>query len=387
MVAIVVISGIGLLGLAAVLTGLASPLISSVQEVVAAIEWPQWLSVTPPDTTPPAVSNVDVSDVTQTSAVITWETDEPATSQIMACDPDGICTWTEQDTTLATTHSVSLTGLKPNTTYHYTVISMDAGETEVTSEGEFPTPGGADTTNPVISGVDTFAITDSSATISWKTDENATSQVEYGTTDAYGSTTPLDEKLTKNHSVALSGLQPDTTYHFMVKSRDSSGNEATSSDTAFQTQSPVPPAPAPPVAENDKPAPDFSLQTIEGEAVSLSKFRGRLVMLNFRTIESDIRAKELYSMQTVRNEWSPDELVILAVHFRDSATDVRSFVDGKGFTFRLVIDPLGEVAGPNCYDVTSIPTTFFIDREGIIRAVKKGRFDSARRIEDILESM
>ena len=234
---------------------------------------------------------------------------------------------------------------------------------------------------------DAFAITDSSATISWKTDENATSQVEYGTTDAYGSTTPLDEKLTQNHSVAVSSLQPDTTYHFIVKSKDASGNEATSSDTAFQTHAPVSPAPTPAVAEKDKPAPDFSLQTIEGEAISLSKFRGRLVMLNFRTIESDTRAKELYSMQTVRNEWSPDELVILAVHFRDSATDVRGFVHGKGFTFRLVIDPLGVVAGPNCYDVTSIPTTFFIDHEGIIRAVKKGRFDSARRIEDILESM
>ena len=384
MVAIVVISGIGLIGLAAVLTGLASPLISSVQEVVAGIEWPQWLSVTPPDTTPPAVSNVEVSDVTQTSAVITWDTDEPATSQVMACDPDGISTSTEQDTTLATTHSVSLSDLKPNTTYHYTVISMDAGENEGTSEGEFPTPGGADTTNPVISGVDAFAIPDSSATISWKTDENATSQVEYGTTDAYGSTTPLDEKLTQNHSVALSGLQPDTTYHFIVKSRDSSGNEATSGPGSTFATLPGLPADLEIGPEVGMLAPDFTLETIDGKALKLSSYHGKIVMLYFWSGNRQCMS-EMPHIQALFETWSGKELVILAINVKESAADVREFVNYRGFTFPVLLDPQGEVA--ELYQVSSKPTTFLVDANGIIQYKVARSFRTQQEIENKLESM
>ena len=94
----------------------------------------------------------------------------------------------------------------------------------------------ADTTPPVISGVDISRITELSATIKWETDELANSQVEYGTTDAYGSTTPLDEGLTTSHSVTLTELKPETTYHFRVKSADEAGNEALSDDYTFTTK-------------------------------------------------------------------------------------------------------------------------------------------------------
>ncbi|RLC68604.1 MAG: hypothetical protein DRI26_09970, partial [Chloroflexi bacterium] len=79
-------------------------------------------------------------------------------------------------------------------------------------------------------------ITISEATISWVTDEPATSQVEYGETEAYGLVTPLDETLTTTHSVTLTGLDPATTYHFRVKSKDAAGNLAASKDCTFTTR-------------------------------------------------------------------------------------------------------------------------------------------------------
>ncbi len=82
-----------------------------------------------------------------------------------------------------------------------------------------------DATAPTISGVGSSNITGSSATIGWTTSEPATSQVQYGTTTSYGSSTALDPALLTSHSVALSGLAALTTYNYRVRSRDAAGNE------------------------------------------------------------------------------------------------------------------------------------------------------------------
>jgi beta-lactamase superfamily II metal-dependent hydrolase len=87
----------------------------------------------------------------------------------------------------------------------------------------------------VISEVSASDITTSTATITWTTNEPATSQVEHGETVEYGNSAPLDKNLVTNHSVKLSGLESNTTYHFRVKSRDAAGNEAVSEDNAFAT--------------------------------------------------------------------------------------------------------------------------------------------------------
>ena len=94
----------------------------------------------------------------------------------------------------------------------------------------------ADTTPPVISEVDASHITESNITINWVTNEPATSQVEYGETDDYGSTTLLDEELVTSHNVTLTELELKTTYHFRVKSVDEAGNEVLSDDYTFTTK-------------------------------------------------------------------------------------------------------------------------------------------------------
>jgi len=59
------------------------------------------------------------------------------------------------------------------------------------------------------------------------TDEASDTQVEYGTSTSYGSSSTLNSSKVTSHSATLSGLQPSTTYHFRVKSRDAAGNLAT----------------------------------------------------------------------------------------------------------------------------------------------------------------
>ena len=77
-----------------------------------------------------------------------------------------------------------------------------------------------------LSGVAVAGVTGSGVTITWTTNELATSQVEYGPDSNYGMTTPLDGYMVTSHSVVLGGLSPKTTYHYRVKSKDVAGNEA-----------------------------------------------------------------------------------------------------------------------------------------------------------------
>ncbi|RLG03181.1 MAG: hypothetical protein DRN61_05245, partial [Thaumarchaeota archaeon] len=92
-----------------------------------------------------------------------------------------------------------------------------------------------DTTPPIITEVSVSTVSDTKATIVWKTNELSTSQVIYGTTASYGSQTEEDTTLTYQHSVTLTGLTKKTTYHFKVISKDSTGNSTSSADYTFTT--------------------------------------------------------------------------------------------------------------------------------------------------------
>jgi hypothetical protein len=94
------------------------------------------------------------------------------------------------------------------------------------------------TTPLVISAVTAGNITTTSAAITWTTSRPASSQVEYGTTASYGSSTTLDTALVTAHSVSLSGLTPGTDYHYHVLSTDVNGVQAVSQDFTLKTVAP-----------------------------------------------------------------------------------------------------------------------------------------------------
>ncbi|MGQ0644975.1 MAG: fibronectin type III domain-containing protein, partial [Elusimicrobiota bacterium] len=91
-------------------------------------------------------------------------------------------------------------------------------------------------TPPVISAVVASNIGQSSATISWNTNEPSNTQVEYGTSTSYGSSTVLNASLVTAHSQGLTGLTAGTVYNYRVKSRDAAGNLAVSGNFTFTTR-------------------------------------------------------------------------------------------------------------------------------------------------------
>jgi len=140
--------------------------------------------------------------------------------------------------------SVPATGskeLSPTRTTAYTLTATNAGGTVtksvvlyITEPPPTPPPSTVDTTPPSIKDISTSSETDTSAVITWTTDEPATSAIEYGKDTEYGLTASSAE-LTTDHNITLSDLEPNNAYHFRVKSIDEAGNQAASADNIFAT--------------------------------------------------------------------------------------------------------------------------------------------------------
>ena len=134
-------------------------------------------------------------------------------------------------------------------------------------------------------------------------------------------------------------------------------------------------------------APDFELADIDGQSVSLESLRGQYVMLNFWATWCGPCRAEMPFMQEIyeNSEWSEAGVIIVAVNVGESATQARAFMDDFGFGFRVLLDSATKTAAE--YNIRGIPTTFFIDRDGIIRDIRVGTFRSRAEIESILTSL
>lgn len=187
-----------------------------------------------PTYNPPVISNIQITGITQTAATITWTTDVTSDSSVMYGHTNAYASGTVSDASQVTSHSIALTGLLPHSLYHFKVSSTSNVSflTSSSADVTFSTLG--DITPPVISNVQVTNITDTSAMVSWTTDEPATSLVAYGLTPSYGSYASVPGLVT-NRTITLTGLTPSTTYHFVVASVDEEGNGATSTDANFIT--------------------------------------------------------------------------------------------------------------------------------------------------------
>lgn len=118
------------------------------------------------------------------------------------------------------------------------------------------------------------------------------------------------------------------------------------------------------VPEVNSPAPDFQLQSLNGEALRLSDFRGRPVMINFWATWCGPCQLEMPLIQKYYEMHSPD-LVVLAVNNDEPRASVQEFVDKMKLTFPILLDPGARVEDQ--YRVRAFPTSLFINREGLIR--------------------
>jgi peroxiredoxin len=133
-------------------------------------------------------------------------------------------------------------------------------------------------------------------------------------------------------------------------------------------------------------APDFQLPGINGQMARLSDYRGKPVLLNFWTYCAACK-EEMPIIQSVYSniEITAPGSIILGVNVTQESDQVQQFVQHYGLTFDILLDRWGTVASE--YYIRQIPTTYFIDKNGIIQDIQAGQFSGPAVIQKKLAEL
>lgn len=119
-------------------------------------------------------------------------------------------------------------------------------------------------------------------------------------------------------------------------------------------------------AKVGEPAPDFALRDLNGKVVRLSEFRGDTIVVNFWATWCPPCRQEFPELVTYYERYKDRGLVIVAVNLQESRHSAAKFASDFEATFPIVLDTEGSVAWQ--YRILGLPTTWFIDGEGIVRS-------------------
>ena len=135
-------------------------------------------------------------------------------------------------------------------------------------------------------------------------------------------------------------------------------------------------------------APDFTLDTLDGNTVTLSELRGKVVVINFWATWCPPCRAETPALQKSYEQYKDSGVVILGVDLtnQDVISEVESFVQEFGLTYPILLDRDGSVSN-SLYQIKGLPSTFFVNREGIIRTVLVGGPMSEAFIRSKIEAL
>jgi peroxiredoxin len=324
------------------------------------------------------ITDVSVLSITETSAVITWSTTALADSQLDY--KYGKNVQTVSDKTMDKRHSIVLGKLSSGTEYQLTIKSKTAqGLSSSVSAYSFRTL--KDTTPPLITEAGTSGVAQTTISITWNTDEPATSQIEYGTTGTLGTATPLDSTMILSHAISISGLTPDTQYYIRIKSQDMAGNTAVYDLKPMNTKAVL--------LEEIKlgmKAPAFSLKTVvDGKTVSLADFKGRKVVLVFFSIDCAACRVEIPMIQEQYKMIQDWKVNIMAISADKSIDDIKAYIDKNKITFPILHDP--EWKANDTYLVPLTPYNVFISSDGNIAALHEGRYSTVNDLITAIQDL
>ncbi len=154
----------------------------------------------------------------------------------------------------------------------------------------------------------------------------------------------------------------------------------------------VPSAVGAPLSSSPSPregflAPDFTLDTLQGEQVKLSDLRSKIVVVNFWATWCLPCRAETPALEKSYEQYEESDVVILGVNLtnQDSLRDVGAFVQEFRLTYPILLDRDGSIGF--LYQIQGLPTTFFVNREGIIRTVVVGGPMSETFIRSKIEAL
>jgi peroxiredoxin len=119
-------------------------------------------------------------------------------------------------------------------------------------------------------------------------------------------------------------------------------------------------------------APDFELETPDGETIRLSGLRGQPVLVNLWATWCPPCRAEMQTLETVYKDYKDQGFTVLAVNMttQDDPLAVMPFIEERSLTYPILLDEKGDVA--KAYQMKSLPSSFFINRDGTINEVVIG---------------
>lgn len=140
------------------------------------------------------------------------------------------------------------------------------------------------------------------------------------------------------------------------------------------------------VAQTGKPAPDFRLKTLDGNEIKLSDLRGKTVLINLWASWCPPCRYEMPGIQAAYEKFNSKGLVVLGLNFtaQDNLQDVQDFVTELKLTFPILLDESGDVSA-GLYGMRGLPTSYFIDTQGILQRIQVGALLPEKIEEFLLE--
>ena len=185
---------------------------------------------------PLIIANLRVTAIGDRTATIEWSTNYPSNGQVEYGTSSGYGNRYGFQGETRTSHSMTIVNLTANTTYHFRVTAQSVGKETSSFDQVFKTSTAVDRDTPIVTDVAIPYQTATTATIQWRTNETADSQIVYGPTTSFGNQRVDGARVTV-HDLTITGLKPLTTYRFQVRSKDTGNNIGISEIFTFRTTS------------------------------------------------------------------------------------------------------------------------------------------------------
>ncbi len=134
--------------------------------------------------------------------------------------------------------------------------------------------------------------------------------------------------------------------------------------TVTATPAPTPRTITTRVQRESKVAPDFEVETFDGETLRLSDLNGKVVVLNFWASWCPPCRWEMPFFETMWQEYRDRDVVFVGIAMSDTLENVQAFAKEAGVTYPVALDTTNEIV--RAYEILSLPTTFFIGKGGTI---------------------
>ncbi|MFA5399089.1 MAG: TlpA disulfide reductase family protein [Dehalococcoidia bacterium] len=300
--------------------------------------------------------NITIYDLTTGSATIGFTTDSSQVIDALVYDEQGKIIGVFSDSIPITNHIIRIETLYPDSIYSFQLLSADAsGSRSISERHSFATL----KPPPVISNVQISKATDSALWITWETDRPAVTELTYWEEGATLLNTVSENTTGTNHEAIIQPLDGERISAFVIRANDPQNQRIIAEYEGLISLKNG--------ARIMQRAPDFTLPSVKGGNIQLSRYRGKVVLLVFWSMNCPSCQKKILLLQEAFDRAGDDRVSIITVHGPAREDVIKSYCSSHGLTLPVLLD-LQADAGSS-YGVVQLPATFLLDQSGVIRTV------------------